>query len=175
MAKRFEPNDFGKIFQQYKDKVFKTAYLIVGNVQEAEDILQDVFIKVYKSTGSYDVRKGSMGTWLHRITVNHCISQKRKRRLTEYSSDRMEERGVELADSSEEQPEELLIKDEESGRIWRLVKSMDEKHRSVLSLRYHEGLSYGEIAEVLDIPLGTVKSRINVAIVKLRKRMIGSE
>ncbi len=171
MAKRFEPKEFEKIFQQYKDKVFKTAYLIVGNTAEAEDILQEVFIKVYKSADSYDAGKGSMATWLHRITVNHCISSKRKKHVTEYSSNRMEERGVDLADLTEEQPEELSIRSEQSRQIWNLVKSMDEKHRSVLSLRYYEGLSYDEIAKALDIPLGTVKSRINTAIRNLRQRL----
>jgi len=171
LAKRFEPKDFEKVFQQYKDKVFKTAYLIVGNTAEAEDILQEVFIKVYKSTDSYDPGKGSMGTWLHRITVNHCISQKRKKRVAEYSSNRMEERGVELVDLAEEQPEELSMKSEQSRQIWNLIKSMDEKHRSVLSLRYYEELSYDEIAKALNIPLGTVKSRISIAIRNLRQRL----
>ncbi|MFC1998317.1 RNA polymerase sigma factor [Chloroflexota bacterium] len=175
MAKRFELKDFEKVFQQYKDKVFKTAYLVVGNVQEAEDILQEVFIKVYEQFGSYDVSKGSMSTWLHRITVNHCISKKRKKHVMSYSSDEMEDRGIELAESPVEIPEELLIKDEESRQVWQAIKSIDEKHRAVLALRYFDGLSYDDIAKALNIPLGTVKSRLNMAIKNLRRQMAGSE
>ena len=72
---------FSWVVDQYKDMVFKTAYLTIGNVQEAEDILQEVFLKVYESAGTFDPNKGSMSTWLHRITVNHCISGRRKKRL----------------------------------------------------------------------------------------------
>jgi RNA polymerase sigma-70 factor (ECF subfamily) len=87
----------------------------------------------------------------------------------------MEESGVELADSLGEVPEELLIKSQENEQIWQAIKSIDEKHRAVLALRYFDGLSYDEIAEALDIPLGTVKSRLNMAIKNLRGRMAGSE
>lgn len=168
-----ELKDLEKIFQQHKDTVFKTAYLIVGSVQEAEDILQEVFLKVYKSASGFDPQKGSMRTWLHRITVNQCISEKRKRRELSYSSEEMEERGVELADKSNELPEDMAIKTEEVANLWHAIKSMDVKQRAVLTLRYFEGLSYSEIARTLDVPLGTVKSRLNVAIKNLRRLMLG--
>ena len=138
--------DFEKIFQQYKDRVFKTAYLIAGNVQEAEDILQEVFIKVHEAAGTFDPQKGSMGTWLHRITVNQCISQKRKKRAVSYSSEEMEERGFELADPSDEMPEDMALKGEEVANMWQAVKSIDAKHRAVLALRYFDGLRPAEIA-----------------------------
>ena len=165
--------DFEKIFQQYKDRVFKTAYLIAGNVQEAEDILQEVFIKVHEAAGTFDPQKGSMGTWLHRITVNQCISQKRKKRAVSYSSEEMEERGFELADPSDEMPEDMALKGEEVANMWQAVKSIDAKHRAVLALRYFDGLSYDQITKTLNIPLGTVKSRLNVAIKNLRREMLG--
>jgi len=165
--------DFEKVFQQHKDMVLKTAYLIVGNVQEAEDILQEVFMKVYEAAGTFDPQKGSMSTWLHRITVNQCISQKRKKRAVSYSSEEMEERGFELADKSNELPEEMALKSEEVASMWQAVKSIDAKHRAVLALRYFNEFSYDEIAQTLNIPLGTVKSRLNVAIKNLRREMMG--
>ena len=173
MAKHMGLKDFEKTFQQYKDTVFKTAYLIVGNVQEAEDILQEVFVKVYEAVGTFDPQKGSMSTWMHRITVNQCISQKRKKRAVSYSSEEMEERGFELTDPSDELPEEMVIQREEVANMWQAVKSIDAKHRAVLALRYFDGLSYDEIAQTLNIPLGTVKSRLNVAIKNLRTEMLG--
>ncbi|MBT3363271.1 MAG: RNA polymerase sigma factor [Chloroflexi bacterium] len=176
MAKRIGLDDFDKIFQQYKDMVFKTAYLTVGNVQEAEDILQEVFLKVYESGGTFDPAKGSMSTWLHRITVNHCISGKRKKRLTSYSSDEMmEESGFDIADVTAEVPGEMLIEQEECSEMWQAINSIDKKHRAVLALRYFDGLSYDEIARALNMPLGTVKSRLNVAIKNLRSQMAKGE
>ena len=173
MAKQMGLEDFEKVFQQHKDKVFKIAYLIVGNVQEAEDILQEVFIKVYEAAGSFDPQKGSLSTWLHRITVNQCISQKRKKRAVSYSSEEMEERGYELADESGELPEDMVLKGEEVANMWQAVKSIDAKHRAVLALRYFDELSYDEIAQTLNIPLGMVKSRLNVAVKNLRREMLG--
>jgi RNA polymerase sigma-70 factor (ECF subfamily) len=84
----------------------------------------------------------------------------------------MEERGYELADPSGELPEEMLLKKEEVASIWQAVKSVDAKHRAVLALRYFDGLSYDEIAKTLHIPLGTVKSRLNVAVNNLRRQML---
>ena len=173
MAKQIGLGDFEKIFQLHKEKVFKTAYLIVGNVQEAEDILQDVFIKVYEAAGAFDPQKGSMSTWLHRITVNQCISAKRKKHAISYSSEEMEERGFELPDTSDELPEDMALKSEEVANMWQAVKSIDAKHRAVLALRYFDELSYDEIAQTLNIPLGTVKSRLNGAIKNLRREMLG--
>jgi RNA polymerase sigma-70 factor (ECF subfamily) len=72
---------FGEIFHQYKNLVYKTAVLMLGNPQDAEDVLQSVFMKVYKSLASYSSPKGAFSTWLHRITVNQCLNYRRRQRF----------------------------------------------------------------------------------------------
>ena len=172
MAKRFETEEFEAIFHCYKDMVFKTAYLILGDAEKADDVLQEVFIKVHKSLGAFDPQKGKFKTWLHRITVNQSISERRHKRMPSLSLERLEEQGVGLPGVSSQLPEELLMKKEESKTIQRAMQSLDTKHRAVLVLRYFDDLSYDEIAQALEIPLGTAKSRLNTATKVLRQKLV---
>jgi len=172
LANDFGVDNFEAIFGQYKDMVYKTAYLILGDTHRAEDVLQEVFIKVHKSLDTFDSRKGTFSTWLRRITVNQCISERRNTHSPPLSLERLEEEGFDLAGADSRHPEELAVKREESQRIQRAMKTLDRKHRAVVTLRYFNELSYEEIAQVLSIPLGTVKSRINTAIRALRQELI---
>jgi RNA polymerase sigma-70 factor (ECF subfamily) len=165
-------DNFEAIFGQYKDMVYKTAYLILGDTHRAEDVLQEVFIKVHKSLDTFDSRKGAFSTWLRRITVNQCIAERRNTHSPSLSLEKLEEEGFDPAGADSRHPEELVVKREESQRIQRAMKTLDRKHRAVVTLRYFDELSYEEIAQVLSIPLGTVKSRINTAIRALRQELI---
>ena len=154
---------FAALFHKYKDLVYKTAYLQLANAREAEDALQEVFIKVYKSLDAYDPEKGAFTTWLYRITVNYCFNQRRRRRLPLLSLDK----GPPL--TSRTLPEDQL--DEEAETVQQAVGRLSEKLRAVVILRYYWELPYNEIAQILDIPLGTVKSRLNQALRTLRKEL----
>jgi RNA polymerase sigma-70 factor (ECF subfamily) len=177
LAKNFgveNVDNFEAIFRQYKDMVYKTAYLILGDAHRAEDVLQEVFIKVHKSLDTFDSQKGAFSTWLRRITVNQCVTERRNRHLPSLSLslERLEEEGFDLEGADSQRPEELAVKREESQRIQRAMKTLDRKHRAVVTLKYSNELSYEEIAQVLSIPLGTVKSRLNTAIRVLRQELI---
>jgi RNA polymerase sigma factor (sigma-70 family) len=155
---------FAELFEQYKNLVFKTAYLMLGEPQEAEDALQEVFLRVHRSLHSYQPSKGAFTTWLHRITVNHCINRTRKRRLqftpiAQVHPGRM---------PSQPSPERRL---DDEDAVARALHCLSVKLRAVVVLRYYWELSYGEIAETLGIPLGTVKSRLNAALRALRAEL----
>ena len=163
---------FEAFFQQYQRLVFKTAYLMSGNKEEAEDILQEVFVTVWKSRHSFDPAKGKLTTWLYRITVNQCVDRHRKKQPAFLSLEKAEEDGLHLAErGSSESAEDYLISKWEYERLIKAVNSLDGKHRPVLVLRYFDDLSYSEIAHVLEIPQGTVKSRINQALKSLREQL----
>jgi RNA polymerase sigma-70 factor (ECF subfamily) len=153
---------FEELFHRYKNMVYKTAYLITGNGEEAEDVVQEVFSKVFHKASTFQSEKGSIGTWLHRITVNECNSVCRKNRPTS-SLD-----GIDLKATDLDVLIEIVI-EEERREVWQALRSLDEQLRLVLVLRYYQELSYEEIAERADIPLGTVKSRINRGLNSLRK------
>lgn len=163
---------FEALFQQYQRLVFKTAYLMSGSREEAEDVLQDVFVTVWKSSHTFNPAKGKLTTWLHRITVNQCMSKHRKKQAPTFSLEKARMDGFDLVETrNSELPEELALSRLEYERLIKAMNSLNGKHRPVLVLRYFNDLSYNEIAQVLDIPLGTVKSRINQALKSLRGQL----
>lgn len=152
---------FEALFRQYERLVFKNAYLITGIREEAEDILQEVFISVWRSRHTFDPNKGRLTTWLHRITVNKCLERQRKKKLASVSLE-----GLDLPET--QLSNDILVSRQEYERLIEAMNSLDTKHRAVLVLRYFDDLSYEEIAQAVGIPLGTVKSRINHALKLLR-------
>jgi RNA polymerase sigma-70 factor (ECF subfamily) len=153
---------FSSLFEQYKKLVYRTALLMLNDDAEAEDILQEVFIQVYKSIASYKPENGAFSTWLHRITVNCCINWRRHHsKFIPLSC--VPSESIPAADCSFE---DKIGEDEEIA--WALQR-LSDKLRAVVVLRFYSELSYAEIAQTLKIPIGTVQSRLNLAIQNLRK------
>lgn len=152
---------FEQLFEGHKNLVYKAAYLILDDASEAEDALQETFLKAYRSLGTYDPSKGAFTTWLYRITVNHCLSQ--RSRLTRFL------RSGEHADEGESTSleNELAERQALQGALARLSPKLS----AVIVLRFFIDLSYAEIAQVLAVPLGTVKSRLNLALKRVRKEL----
>jgi len=175
LAKQIELDEFEAIYHRYKNMVLKLAYLTLGDAQDAEDAMQEVFIKVYRAWDSYNPERGHINAWLHRITINQCISQRRRKSLPSFSLERSQKEGLDLPDTSLPLPERLLIKKEESQIIQKAMNLLDMKHRAIIAMRYFDNLSYNEIAQILEIPVGTVKSRINTAIKTLRRELMDKE
>lgn len=148
---------FAMLFEQYKNLVFKTAYMMLGDTQDAEDALQDVFWQVYRSLESYDPAKGAFTTWLHRLTVNHCLNRRR--------------RGAAVRNEPVKGPPspERLVEVNDTVRYF--LQGLSDKHRAVVVLRYVWDLTYEEIADILNIPLGTVQSRLHTALKSVRQRL----
>jgi RNA polymerase sigma-70 factor (ECF subfamily) len=148
---------FGEIFEQYKNLVYKTAYLLLDNPHEVEDALQEIFVKVYRSLDKYQPSKGAFSTWLYRITVNHCLNQRRKPLLaSDTASDTLE--NSRLASQPLRTLEDRFA-DEQT--IQQALNHLSVKLRAVIVLRYYHELAYADIAQILEIPLGTVQSRLN--------------
>ncbi|MDO8688882.1 MAG: RNA polymerase sigma factor [Dehalococcoidia bacterium] len=153
---------FASIFEQYKNLVYKTAFLMLGSPEDAEDALQEVFLQAHRSLGTFEPSKGALITWLHRITVNHCLNRRRKHRLLTSSIDTVP--AVLLPDHAA--PHEDRLGEEEAMR--QVLDRLSQKLRAVVVLRYYWDLSHHEISEVLCIPVGTVKSRLDLALKTLR-------
>jgi RNA polymerase sigma-70 factor (ECF subfamily) len=153
------------LFARYNPLVVRTAYLLLGDWMEAEDVAQEVWIQVGRQQDRYDPQRGAWSTWLHKITVNRCLNT--RRRLARWIT------GALAADIPAEQPPPLhsLIQDEEHRRIWRAVETLSRKLRPVVVLRYFHNLSYEQIADVLECPIGTVRSRLHAANAQLRARL----
>jgi RNA polymerase sigma-70 factor (ECF subfamily) len=166
-------NAFETLYRQYEKLVFRTAYLITGSKEAAEDALQEVFVSVWRFRHTYDPKKGKLTTWLHRITVNQCSKEKARKAPVSIS---VEDKGVDMPEMKRSyQPEDVLINKMEYDRLLQAMDKLDTKHRSVLVLRYFNDLSYQEIAQALEIPLGTVKSRLNKSLRYLKEQMTTGE
>jgi RNA polymerase sigma-70 factor (ECF subfamily) len=161
--------DFGRLFEEQKNLVFKTAYLMYGNKDDADEALQEVFLLVFHSLGTYDPEKGALTTWLHRITINYCLGHKRKQKFQPESLDENQS----LA--SEESIEKRIQSTAARREVQKEIMQLSEKLRAVIVLRYYWELPYAEIASILDIPLGTVKSRLDLALHTLEKNIRTSE
>jgi RNA polymerase sigma-70 factor, ECF subfamily len=149
---------FASLFEQYKNLVYKTAYLVLDERGEAEDALQEVFLLVHKSLSSFDPQKGAFTTWLYRITMNYCLNHRHKRRHSSLE-DVSPTPALDFPSSQ--------LADEDA--VWQATRSLSDKLQAVVILRYYWDLPYAEIAQVLDVPLGTVKSRLDLALKSLRK------
>ncbi len=153
-------------------KVFGLAYRFTGRVDEAEDLTQEVFVKVYQTLGRYRESDGPFGGWLMAVARNHAIDHYRRRKQERQR--RTEDPAVlETAPAREEHPVTGLERDERKRLVHSGLRALPPDLRIPLILRDLQELPYEAIASELGIPLGTVKSRINRARLELAKRLLG--
>jgi RNA polymerase sigma-70 factor (ECF subfamily) len=157
---------FSKIVDAYQARVLGFVKRSVRNPEEALDVTQEVFIRAFQAMDKFDSRS-SLRTWLFRIAHNLCVDRARKAGRTPVESriDAVDAENGEAWDFADDRwnPEEILLQDELKSVVDDALLSMSEKLRSVLWMHDSEGMAYEEIAASLDIPLGTVKSRLFLA------------
>lgn len=152
---------FAELHRLYLTMVFNLCFRMTGRIEDAEDLTQEVFLRLYRHFGSFDGR-ASLKTWVYKVALNHCRSKlSRKRfftlRLREESDD--DEESVLLADPGRD-PEALSVARDNSERVHAALQLLQPKFREAVILRDLEELSYEEIAELVGVNLGTVRSRI---------------
>ncbi|MBN1624758.1 MAG: sigma-70 family RNA polymerase sigma factor [Clostridia bacterium] len=162
---------FEELVRAYSDRAYSVAFGVMGNHHDASDMTQDAFIKVYKNIGKFNFQS-SFNTWLYRIVKNTCIDELRKnkrRNIVSIDAGIEGNEGDYLMQISDDSADiQGILEAEESSRI--LMESLEllgEKHRSVLVLADVKGYDYLEVARMLELPVGTVKSRISRAREKL--------
>ena len=151
------------IVRQHHQRIYNLAYRYTGKFDEAEDLTQEVFLKVYRTLTSYRPESGTLITWMVRVGRTHMIDHYRKFKTERAQTDSLE---VEYEKAEENpdrftSPAEALEKSELSERVHRALLRLSEELREAVVLRDLEEFSYEEIADMLKIPVGTVKSRIN--------------
>ncbi|MFH0886664.1 MAG: sigma-70 family RNA polymerase sigma factor [bacterium] len=153
---------FEQIVTKYKNKVFKIIYSIVRDANEADDVAQEVFFKVYRSAASFKGRC-SFYTWLYRISVNESLLRLRSKKKSVISLDSTSSQDKisdikEHLSSSDESPEAVLIREELRESIYRVLNTIPDKYRTVVILRNMNDLSYKEISETMNISVNKVKT-----------------
>ncbi len=167
---------FGELVRRYQERLYHCVYRLVDNVEDAQDVVQEAFLSAYQSLDGF---KGDslFFTWLYRIAVNTAISLKRKRRaLARIETGDEGERTFEPADSSEDnRPGYALEQAELERRVHDALNRLSPEHRAVLVLKDLEGQKYETMAEILQVPIGTIRSRLHRARLELRALLEKSE
>jgi len=159
---------FKTLYDRYRDRVYNLIFYSLGDELGAEDVLQIIFVKIYRGLPGFRF-EASLATWIYRITLNECLNQQRGRSPQPIpfeallgSDDEMDIGAAADLEHAEGERREI---------IHRAVMELSPKLRAVVSLKYLEGLSYEEIASVLQCSQGTVASRLNRALRNLEARL----
>ena len=179
LVERCRANDdaaFGEVVTRYKAKIYNYVYRMTGSSEDAEDLTQEVFIRMYTSINSFR-GQSSLNTWLFRIAGNLCIDRFRrsKNRTPAFSLDEPVGGDIQTHEVADETyaPHRLLENVEMAEQIQAALAKLPEKLRATLLLHDIEGLPYEEIAQIAGCPLGTVKSRLFNARMQLRQHLSG--
>jgi RNA polymerase sigma-70 factor (ECF subfamily) len=160
-----------KLYDRYSRTVFGVGLKILGDRSMAEELVQEVFLKVWRSSGTFDSARGSFSTWLYRVTRSVALDLYRKRahRIRQVSDGQLH---IAAERDSSAGPQELVDESWLSWRVSRALEVLDAPHREVIDLAYFSGLSQREISERTGVPLGTVKTRTASAYKSLRKELV---
>jgi RNA polymerase sigma-70 factor (ECF subfamily) len=163
---------FADLFDRYGDLVFSVALRIVGEPATAEDVVQDVFLRLWRRPEQFDLQRGRFVTWLMSVTRNRSIDERRSRgrRLRHESlpSTTVEEEDVFPSGDERDDPAVAALLSEERRAVRRALALLPAEQKLALQLAYFGGLTQQEIAERLGQPLGTVKTRIRLGMQKMR-------
>jgi RNA polymerase sigma-70 factor (ECF subfamily) len=172
MVKCNDMHAFEALVERYKKKAYHLALKLVGDSADAKDISQEAFIRIYRARKRYDQNKPFF-SWFYTIIANLARNHLKKGKVRlEYRKTRYDEKqavGAELSLS----PEFILESDQTKAMVWKAIDRLSFEHREIIVLRHFEDLSYEEIAKALDIPVGSVMSRLYYARKRL-KELLGN-
>jgi len=160
---------FEELMRRYKRAVFAYARVSIGSPQDAEEVTQDVFVKVFRAAHRFDSHY-SFTTWLYKIASNTCKNKLRSRRRRAASLD--DEESTLVPESNDPGPLDAYGKKVELAEVRNAINELPARYRQVLYLRYVEGLRYREIAEALELSMGNVEARIFRGKEKIRRKLL---
>jgi len=167
---------YGELVRRYQDRLFNAVYRLLDQPEDAQDVVQEAFISAYQSLASF---KGDAQffTWLYRIAMNAAISHRRKHKLAvSLETGSKNELLIDpLDESAYSQPGDLLEQREEESRLKSALNRLSVEHRAVLILKDIDGQKYEDIAEIMGVPVGTVRSRLHRARTELRDLLLQDE
>jgi len=165
---------FGVLVRRYQDRLYPTVLRLAGSAEDAEDILQDAFVRAFEKLAQFE-GESSFYTWVYRIAVNLALSGHRRRRVrsaVRLARHRLRSGGAHPADESiEADPAAPLERSERDRLVQDALGTLGAEHRAVVVLKDFDGHRYEEISAILDIPVGTVRSRLHRARCELRDRL----
>ena len=164
-----QASKFEILIGNYQQRIYATLLGMLGNRHDAEDVTQETFLTAFRKLDQFE-RRSSFYTWLHRIAFNAAIDlQRRKKRIkNQFASGEMIDTAVTL-DQKTDSPATIVMTMETVNQVQLALSRLDEERRNIIVLRDLQGIDYAEIASMLDIPVGTVRSRLHRARIELRE------
>jgi RNA polymerase sigma-70 factor (ECF subfamily) len=160
---------FGTLVTRYQDRLYNTLVHVLGSAEDARDIAQDAFVQAFVKLDTFQ-RSSAFYTWLYRIAFNLAISHQRRKRPCQSIDHHRELTGDEPV-SSDHLPEQPLELEERARQVRAALDGLAEEFRTVIVLRELEDLDYQQIAAILDVPVGTVRSRLHRARQQLKEQL----
>ena len=164
-----------ELYDRYSRPVYATGTRLLGDAHLAEELVQDVFLKVWRSSRTFDSSRSSFSTWLYRVTRTTALDLHRKRARRVRSVPDEDQQHIATARDTSASPYESV---EDSWLSWQVSRSLEEldgAYREVIDLAYFQGLSQREISQQTGMPLGTVKTRTTRALKRLRERLMAQD
>lgn len=152
---------YGELVHRYQDRLYSAMLHVVGSHDEAEDVVQDSFVQAYVKLDTFQ-GNSRFFTWLYRIAFNNALSRRRRRR-TDMSIEQSREVSGGEPEDRQESPDEPLLRSERITMVKAAMQRLTEEHRHILVLREMQDMAYEDIATILNINIGTVRSRLSRA------------
>jgi RNA polymerase sigma-70 factor (ECF subfamily) len=165
-----EPEAFGVLVCRWERHIYGLALRMLGRDEEARDATQETFLLAYRNLSKFR-GEAKFSSWIYRIALNICNTKLRNRSTEEFSLEgQREESGFDIAAEIEE-PDEALQREQVVQYVRRALQALPPEMRQVIIMKEYEGLKFSEIAEILGVPLSTVKTRMYAGLAELRKRL----
>ncbi|MBD3672389.1 MAG: sigma-70 family RNA polymerase sigma factor [Planctomycetaceae bacterium] len=163
---------FGQLVQRHQNRLFNSLYRMLGSREDADDVAQEAFVAAFQKLDTFR-GDSQFYSWLFRIAYNTAISMKRKTKLKTVSADKLKETsGHEPDDNTpEHRPEHGIEVEETQAAVQQALNELSDEYREAIVLKEMEELSYEEIAELAEVPIGTIRSRLHRARAELREKL----
>ena len=160
-----DPEGFRVLVRRYQEAMYRFAYRMAGNPMDADDLTQEIFLRVYRHLGKFR-GEASFRTWLYRVARSRIANFRRRAALDRLLLKKTPARGPEA-----EPGEDPLVRKEETARLREMIASLPDRQRLTLVLKFYQGLKYRQIAEVMECSVGTAKANLFHAVRALRARL----
>jgi RNA polymerase sigma-70 factor (ECF subfamily) len=169
LLRRGDPRAFEAVYDRHSGAAFSLAYRMVGRGNVAEDVVQEAFLSIWRSGARYERARGSVRTWVLGIVHHRAIDQ--LRRSSVHDKRRASDEGIEERLESGERTDVEVARRDEAAAIRSAMEALPSEQSHVIELAYFGGFTHTEIAEILEMPVGTVKGRMRLGLAKLRDRL----
>lgn len=165
------PADFERAYADHHRRVYAAAFRVLGDAARAQDVTQDVFLRLWRNPGRFDARRGDLGTYLRLMARSRAIDVVREGQAAGRAGDRLKLTAAREESRPEERPAEASERAEERDDVAAALRELPDAQREAIVLAYWGGLTADEIARRISIPLGTAKSRLRLGLDKLRTEL----